>query len=67
MTKQQHKWIEEDIYDLIAEVQIAEKNLSELLYNIGTLLGVIQGEIGDNNTLNKLIEKIEDEKNKLNK
>ena len=67
MNKQQHKWIEDDIYDLIAEVQMAEKNLSELLCNIGTLLSVIQGEVGTNNTLNKLIRKIEDEKNKLNK
>jgi hypothetical protein len=67
MNQQQRKWIEDDIYDLIAEVKIAEKSLNELLCNIGTLLSVIHEEIDENNTLNKLIKKIEDEKAKLNK
>lgn len=67
MNQQQKKWIENDIYDLIAEIQIAEKSLSELLCNIGALLSVIHEEIEENNTLNILIKKIEDEKAKLNK
>lgn len=67
MNQQQKKWIENDIYDLIAEIQIAEKSLSELLCNIGSLLSVIHEEIEENNTLNILIKKIEDEKAKLNK
>jgi len=67
MNQQQRKWIEDDIYDLIAEVKIAEKSLNELLCNIGTLLSVVHREVGANDTLNKLIKKIEDEKAKLNK
>jgi|TARA_R110000787_G_scaffold238367_3_gene344661 hypothetical protein len=67
MNQQQRKWIEDDIYDLIAEVKIAEKSLNELLCNIGTLLSVVHGEVDANDTLNKLIKKIEDEKTKLNK
>lgn len=67
MNQQQRKWIEDDIYDLIAEVKIAEKSLNELLCNIGALLSVIHEEIDENNTLNRLIKKIENEKAKLNK
>jgi len=67
MNQQQRKWIEDDIYDLIAEVKIAEKSLNELLCNIGTLLSVVHAEVDANDTLNKLIKKIEDEKTKLNK
>lgn len=67
MDQQQKKWIENDIYDLIAEIQIAEKSLSELLCNIGNLLSVIHEEVDENNTLNKLIKTIKDEQAKLNK
>ena len=56
MNQQQRKWIEDDIYDLIAEVKIAEKSLNELLCNIGTLLSVVHGEVDANDTLNKLIK-----------
>ncbi len=48
MTSQQEKWIKDDIYDLIAEVQIAEKSLYELLCNTGTLLSVMHEEVHSN-------------------
>ncbi len=48
MNQQQQKWIEDDIYDLIAEVQIAEKNLYKLLCNTGTLLSVMHEEVHSN-------------------
>lgn len=67
MNQQQQKWIEDDIYDLIAEVQIAEKSLEELLRSIKNHLSIIHGEIEPNKALNELIKKIEDEQAKLNK
>jgi|TARA_R100000388_G_scaffold94686_2_gene82772 hypothetical protein len=48
MNQQQQKWIENDIYDLIAEVQIAEKSLYKLLCNTGTLLSVMHEEVHSN-------------------
>ena len=45
MTSQQEKWIKDDIYDLIAEVQTAEKSLYKLLCNTGTLLSVMHEEV----------------------